>query len=70
MNTTGTWSWTLPYDPSAAASYKFQSSDGLSIWADALPGEIQILTSPDRIQFTLPSGTGRKFCRLAVTPSP
>ena len=70
VDTAGTWSWTIPYDPAAAASYKFQSSDGLSIWADALPGEIQILTSPDRIQFTLPSGTGRKFCRLEVTPTP
>ena len=69
VNTAGAWRWTLPYDPAAAASYKFQSSDGLSIWADALPGEIQILASPDRIQFTLPSGTGRKFCRLAVTPT-
>ena len=70
VDTAGTWSWTIPYDPAAAASYKFQSSDALSSWADALPGEIQILTSPDRIQFTLPSGTGRKFCRLEVTPTP
>ncbi|MCX6873136.1 MAG: hypothetical protein NTW21_04920 [Verrucomicrobia bacterium] len=73
VNTAGTITWTIPYDPAAAATYMFQLSDDLSPggWTDVVPPDasIVVLTSPDRIQFTLPSAT-RKFCRLVVTPTP
>ena len=69
VDNAGTWTWAIPYDPTAAASHVFQSSDDLTIWFDAAPGDIQTLTSPDRIVLTLPSGTGKKFCRLLVTPN-
>ncbi|MCX6872382.1 MAG: DUF5018 domain-containing protein, partial [Verrucomicrobia bacterium] len=73
VNTAGTITWTIPYDPAAAATYMFQLSDDLSPggWTDVVPPDasIVVLTSPDRIQFTLPSAT-RKFCRLMVTPTP
>ncbi len=70
INTGGVLTWTWPHPPTAVASYKLQFSDDLSVWFDAAPAASQILTSPDRIQFTLPSSAGRKFFRLAVTPAP
>ena len=70
INTGGVLTWTWPHPPTAAASYKLQFSDDLTIWSEAAPATSQILTSPDRIQFTLPSSTGRKLFRLAVTPTP
>ena len=70
VDNAGTWTWTIPYDPIAVASYLFQSSDDLTLWSDAAPGDIQVLATPDRIQFTLPSGAAKKFCRLLVTPTP
>ena len=68
VNTAGTWSWTIPYDPAALATYKFRVSDDLSGWTDIVPPDasITVLPSPDRIQFTLPAGTGKKFCQLVV----
>ena len=68
VNTAGTWSWTIPYDPAALATYKFRVSDDLSGWTDIVPPDasITVLTTPDRIQFTLPAGTGKKFCQLVV----
>jgi hypothetical protein len=69
VNTAGTWSWTIPYDPAALATYKFQVSDDLAAWQDVLPGDpsITVLTSPDRIQLTLAGPAAKKFCRLLVT---
>ena len=71
-NTAGTWTWTLAYDPAAAASYRFQLSDNLSGWTDLAPPDsrITVLTNPGRIRITLPAGTAKKFCRLLVTPVP
>jgi hypothetical protein len=62
----GTWTWTLAYDPAALATYKFQVSGNLADWADVLPGDakITVLTGPDRLRLTLPSGM--RFCRLMV----
>jgi hypothetical protein len=72
VNNNGTLTWTIPYDPNAAATYKFQVSDDLSLWEDILPAdpEVAVLTSPDRIQLTVPPGQGRQFCRLVVTVNP
>jgi hypothetical protein len=73
VDNAGTWTWTIPYDPAALASYYFRVSDDLSPagWTDIAPPDasITVLTTPDRIQFTLPAGTGKKFCRLLVTPN-
>jgi len=78
VDNAGTWSWTIPYDPNAAASYYFQVSDDLNGWTDVVPGvtETRIVVTPPvspatlgTVQFTLPAGTGKKFCRLVVTPN-
>jgi hypothetical protein len=72
VNTSGVLTWTWPYDPTAAVTYKFQLSDILSGWTDVVPPDarITVLTGSDRIRFTLPSGAVRKFCRLVVMPTP
>ena len=74
VDSNGTRTWTIPYDPNAAASYKFQLSDDLSPtnWEDVLPGDprVAVLTEPDRLRLALPGGATRKFCRLVVTPTP
>ena len=64
-----TWTWTIPYDPNAAASYRFDVSPDLRSWTHLLPGDPAItpLTGPDAIRLTLPAGM--KFCRLVVTPN-
>ena|GEM_PF-6078649 len=67
VNTTGTWTWTIPYDPTVAANYNFEVSTNLQSWIPLSPGNpaIAFLTSPARIRLTLPSGM--RFCRLMVT---
>jgi hypothetical protein len=50
-------------------TYKLQFSDDLMTWPTVAPSATQILTSPDRILFTLPNGTDKKFFRMAVTPT-
>jgi hypothetical protein len=67
-----TVTWTIPYDPSVAATWRFQVSDDLTGWTDVPPGDekTSILIAPDRIRLTLPAATNKKFCRLAVTPNP
>ena len=75
----GSWTWTIPYDPQAAASYKFQISGDLSPtgWTDVVPPDARIHVTPPlvpatlgSVQLTLPAGAGREFCRLVVTPAP
>jgi len=68
VDNAGTWTWTIPYDPTAAASYYFEVSTNLQSWTSQAPGNpaITVLTSQARIRFTLPSGM--RFCRLVVTP--
>jgi len=72
VNGAGLWIWTIPYDPTATASWKFQVSDDLRGWSGIPPGHaaVNVLTAPDRLRLTLPAGAGRKFCRLVVTPDP
>ena len=72
VNTNGTWTWTIPYDPAAAVSYRFQLSDNLSGWTDVAPPDarITVLTTTDRVRISLSTTTPRKFCRLVVTPAP
>jgi hypothetical protein len=69
INTGGVLTWTWPYDPTAVTTYKLQFSDDLMTWPTVAPSATQILTSPDRILFTLPNGTDKKFFRMAVTPT-
>ena len=69
VNTAGTWTWTLAYDPAAAASYHFGVSADLASWTPLAPGDpkLEVLTSPgDAIRLTLPDGM--RFCRLVVAP--
>jgi hypothetical protein len=71
VNTNGVLTWTLPYDPTAAASYKFQISDNMSAWTDVAPTDsrVTVLTDPSRVRITLPVGAAQKFCRLVVAPN-
>jgi len=70
VDNAGTWTWTIPYDPTALASYYFEVSANLGSWTPLSPGPgsgIEVLTVPDRIRLTLP--TGMHFARLVVTPN-
>jgi len=69
VDNAGTWTWTIPYDPNATASYYFEVSANLQSWTPVLPGDpaIEVLTGPDAIRLTLPSG--KQFVRLVVTPN-
>ena len=71
VNTNGVLTWTWPYDPTAAVTYKFQLSDTMSAWTDVAPGDsrVSVLANPSRTCITLPAGAARKFCRLVVTPN-
>ncbi|MCX6873515.1 MAG: hypothetical protein NTW21_06865 [Verrucomicrobia bacterium] len=66
VDTAGTWTWTIPYDPAALATYLFQVSGDLAGWTDVLPGDpkIEVLTGPPALRLTLSSGM--RFCRLVV----
>ncbi|MEM9236864.1 MAG: SdrD B-like domain-containing protein [Verrucomicrobiota bacterium] len=68
----GTYTWTLPYDPEAGATWSFQESDDLVGWNDYVEGdpEVEVLADPDRIRFSkTPSGPSpRIFFRFAVVP--
>ena len=72
VNTSGVLTWTIPHNPTAAASFKFQISDDLSVsgWTNvALPDpRISILTNPTGVRITLPADAAKKFCRLLVVP--
>ena len=70
VNTGGVLTWTWPYDPTAVTTYQLQFSDDLMNWPTVAPSAKRVLASPDRIEFTLPSGTNKKFFRLVVTPTP
>ncbi|MCX6873514.1 MAG: Ig-like domain-containing protein [Verrucomicrobia bacterium] len=67
VNTAATWTWTIPYDPTAAANYYFEVSTNLQSWIPLSPGNpaIAVLAGPARLRLTLPSGM--RFCRLVVT---
>ena len=69
VKTAGTWTWTIAYDPTAAATFHFEVAADLASWTPLAPGDpkIEVLTSPgDAIRLTLPDGM--HFCRLVVTP--
>ena len=67
VDNAGTWSWTIPYDKNAAASYYFDVSAELLSWTPLTTGAsaIEVLSGPDEIRLTLPSGM--RFVRLVVT---
>jgi hypothetical protein len=69
VDNAGTWTWTIPYDKNAAASYYFEVSANLQSWTPVTTGDpaIEVLTGPDAIRLTLPSG--KQFVRLVVTPN-
>jgi hypothetical protein len=70
INSGGILTWTWPHSMTAAASHQLQFSSDLASWSNVSSGASQILSSPDRIRFTLPSNTTRQFFRLVVTPTP
>ncbi|MCX6878181.1 MAG: hypothetical protein NTW21_30875, partial [Verrucomicrobia bacterium] len=63
----GKVTWPHPTDRTVA-SYMVQVSNDLVVWEAAAAGDVKVLTSPDRIEYTLPTGAAKQFCRLAVTP--
>ena len=77
VNTGGVLTWTWPYDPNAAVTYKVQLSDDLVNWpTEIAPPDASILVTPPvppatlgTVKFTLPGGATQKFCRLVVTPN-
>ena len=77
VNTGGVLTWTWPYGPNAAVTYKFQLSDDLVNWpTEIAPPDASILVTPPvppatlgTVKFTLPGGATQKFCRLVVTPN-
>ena len=78
LNTGGVLTWTWPYNPSAAATYKFQLSGDLVDWStEFAPPDPAIRITPPvppatlgSVKFTLPTGPSKRYCRLALTPNP
>ena len=50
------------------ASFQVQVSDNLVIWAPAAAGDVDTVSNPGNVIYTLPPGAPKKFCRLSVTP--
>jgi len=50
------------------ASWGVQVSDNLFDWAPAASGDVDIVSSPGNVIYTLPTGAPQKFCRLMVVP--
>ncbi|MEM9237671.1 MAG: hypothetical protein AAGB14_12910, partial [Verrucomicrobiota bacterium] len=67
----GNMVWTIPYDPEANSDWMFEASQDLQAWPDSYgegDPEVQVLTDPDRIEFTMPTSSERLFVRLVVMP--
>ena len=52
----------------AVTSFGVQVSSDLVNWAAANPADVDTVSSPGHVIYTLPSGAGKKFCRLTVVP--
>ena len=50
------------------ASYEVQVSTNLTDWSPADSGDVDIITDPGKVTYTVPPGEMKKFCRLVVTP--
>jgi len=73
-NHDGTWTWTIPYDPVAAAActYSFETSATLMPpWSAVLaPDTVVDDATNHRFILTLHSGPAQKFARLVVMVAP
>jgi len=49
-------------------SWEVQVSNDLVTWAPAAAGDVDTLSSPGNVIYTLPTGAPQKFCRLMVVP--
>ncbi len=52
----------------AVTSFGVQVSSDLVNWAAANPAEVDTVSSPGHVIYTLPGGVGKNFCRLTVVP--
>ncbi|MCX6875756.1 MAG: hypothetical protein NTW21_18400 [Verrucomicrobia bacterium] len=50
------------------ASFEVQVSDNLTAWLPANPADVDLLSDPTQVIYTLPTGAAKQFCRLVVTP--
>lgn len=53
-----------PKDPAFAGTYTVQTSPDLGTWTNAVSSEVG-----DTVEFTVPTGMGKLFVRLSVTPN-
>ncbi len=65
LDGTNTVTWTM--DPAYDGTYEVQTSPDLGIWTNVDP---KPLPSGGNLSYTLPSGLGKRFVRLLVTPTP
>ena len=60
---------TWPHDPTAVvSSYGVQVSTDLVTWVAANPADVDEVSSPGNLIFTIPTGAVKTFCRLMVVP--
>jgi hypothetical protein len=65
LDGTNTVIW--PMDPTYVGAYEVQTSTDLGIWTNVEP---RPLPSGGNLSYLLPSGLGKQFVRLLVTPAP
>jgi hypothetical protein len=65
LDATNTVSWTM--DAAYQGTYEVQTSPNLATWTNVDP---RPLPSGGSLSYTLPSGAGKQFLRLLVTPAP
>jgi autotransporter-associated beta strand protein len=61
---------TWPKDPAYSGTYVVETSSDLSTWIDRTGDPAYVTNNPDSVVCTLPSGAGKLFVRLLVTPAP
>jgi hypothetical protein len=65
LDGTNTVTWTM--DPAYNGTYEVQTSPDLSVWTNVTPKPVP---SDGNLSHTLPTGQGKQFVRLLVTPAP
>jgi autotransporter-associated beta strand protein len=65
LDGTNTVTWTM--DPAYDGTYEVQTSPDLSVWTNVAP---KPQPSGGNLSYTLPTGLGKRFVRLLVTPTP
>ncbi len=63
----GTNTITWPMDPAYLGTYEVQTSPNLSDWTNVTPRPVP---SGGNLSYLLPTGLGKRFVRLLVTPTP